>query len=382
MIATIATQLEQRSLSIDLFAPDEQRQAILNSIRRYRACCRDVYATLLLSQAAGAAIEEVDEQLRVTPNGERAKLILAAAMDKGGKALAYECRDLVLKHLWPTAFSFVWDSIRRDVVTVWTSKDPEFNRASRGWLALQGARNVAQFNWRGIGCPLATAKPVLIGHALILKWDHDIGLVTFSLPRLDGGRYHVWRALRDGTDDMKLGTLFLNERDGRIFATISYSRPANLQNVEVDRVCKVTFGDEPASFIRLVGPDGEQTTDSISGMEADAWLRQLSVRKAALELRRAACGNPKRPWGHKKAWNGVQDVLSRCTLNRARGVSERNHAWTRRIVSRAVAWRCGTLEIAEYPDDMFAKSWPWTEFGTFLAYKAKEVGITVHRFSG
>jgi hypothetical protein len=32
----------QRSITFDVFAPDEQQQAVLNSIRKYRTVCREV----------------------------------------------------------------------------------------------------------------------------------------------------------------------------------------------------------------------------------------------------------------------------------------------------------------------------------------------------
>jgi hypothetical protein len=88
-------ELQSRSTTIDVFVPNEQRQTVLNSIRRYRALCRNSYAILLLAQAAGATVEHdaEKEELSVKPDGERSKGILSLAMRKEGKALAYELRD-------------------------------------------------------------------------------------------------------------------------------------------------------------------------------------------------------------------------------------------------------------------------------------------------
>lgn len=387
-----------RSLTVDVFAPDEQRQSVLNDIRRYRACCRQCYAVLLLSQTAGGRIEEQDESLRVVPDSNRAKVVALAALQRadlergervkgegqafsvrGGTALAYELREYVLRELWPDVLSFVWDSIRRDVTTVWTSKDPEHTRANRGWLALQGARGLAQFNYRGIGFPRATGRPKLDGHALRLKWSHERGEVEFSLPKLDGGRYHVWRSLRDGDEGWALGTLWLNEREGRLRATISYSRPACAANVETGRVCRVSIREPGEQFIAIAGPDGAATYDTISGVEAVDWLRQMTARKVELERRKAACGNPRRPWGHRRGWLAAQDVLSRLTLQRERGVADRNHAWSRRVVTRALSWRCGTIRVEGMPgtSELSGYPWKWQQWKEFLAYKAGEPGIEV-----
>ena len=103
-------------------------------------------------------ITQNDTGISLKPDNDRAKLLLALALgsartEKGekvkgegtpykvsiGSGLGYEMREWFLKHLWPTAMSFVWDSVRRDVQTVWTSKDPEHPQASRGWLVMQGA---------------------------------------------------------------------------------------------------------------------------------------------------------------------------------------------------------------------------------------------------
>src|SRR5262245_40933716 len=153
-----------RSLSVDVVVADELRQPVVNAIRRYRAACRQLYAVLLLSQQAGAEIVETDEVLRVLPKNEAAKAVLASALGKGGKALGYELRDWFRQELYPQSLSFVWDSARRDVAAVWTAADPEHPRATRGYLALQGARGIAQFARRGLGFPLATARPKLAGH--------------------------------------------------------------------------------------------------------------------------------------------------------------------------------------------------------------------------
>jgi hypothetical protein len=82
--------------------------------------------------------------------------------------------------------SMRFDSIRRDVTTVWNSLDPEYTKAKRGWLALQGARGVAQFNWRGIGIPQATGRPKLDGYTLAQGVNPR---KSMALSRITNARY-------------------------------------------------------------------------------------------------------------------------------------------------------------------------------------------------
>lgn len=45
-----------RGITIDIRADDESRPAVLNSIRRYRAGCRQMFAVLGCAMGAGAEI--------------------------------------------------------------------------------------------------------------------------------------------------------------------------------------------------------------------------------------------------------------------------------------------------------------------------------------
>lgn len=386
-----------RGMSLDVFAPDEQRQAILDGIRRYRAACREMYGVLLAASAAGAEIIQSEKGVQLKPSNDRAAVVLAAALDRAavaktkgqrgegvtytvsgsGAALGYDLRPWFTNTLYPDSLAFVFDSARRDVETVWKSGDPEFPKAKRGWLALQGARGVAQFQRRGIGCPVATARPKLAGHTLTLKWDRAIGPVVLALGKLDGGRYYPWKCLRDDTPGWKLGTVYLNERAGRLFAVLSYSRPAVAADVDPQRVCAVRWSDTPAAFLQIVGPDGMTTADSLSALDALGWLVRLRVTRERLEARKAACGNPRAPWGHRKGWRANVDVLGRNTASRELQQRDANHAWTRRIVTRARDWRCGVIRLREPAAELFGHPWGWHQFKEFLRYKATECGIEV-----
>jgi hypothetical protein len=368
-----------RSLTIGLISPKEKKQVVLNSIRRYRAICRQCFSIVLLAQTAGSEIQTKEDTIVLAPQSEKAKNILATVMGRDGKVFAYSLRDFVLQEQWPTAYSFVWDSLRRDLEIAWKTKDPEFPRASRGWLVLQGARNITQFNRRGIGFAVARGKPVgctPAHHRLELRWDHDIGPVVFQVPKLDRHRWLIWRNLVNQENGHEFGTLYLNERDGLIQATITYKKPAQETEVDPGRTCTVTFGTGD-KFIEIQGPDHSLY---LSDAEVVAWLKRLEARRIALEKRRAACGNPRRPWGHRKGWLATQDVISRLTKQRENGQKDRNHAFTRRIVDRAFVWHCGRIEVGPFPADLSGKPWQWAQFRMFLNYKAQEKGIKIVYF--
>jgi hypothetical protein len=332
----------------------------------------------------------------LTPNNDRAKLVLALALDsanvtrgtkvKGegqrfelqvGASAGYEMRDWFLRHLYPTAMSFVWDSCSRDVMTVWSSKDQQYPAATRGWLALQGARGVAMFMRRGIGFPVATARPKLANHTMTLNWDRDIGPVAFVIPKLDAGRWVPWKSLVEQAEGWKPGTIYLSEREGKVFATVSYERPIAAENVDPARKLRLHFGETQDQFLRLEGPDGPGTYDVISAQSAVAYMLRALKRRQKLEERRGSCGSPRQPWGQRQANQVETEMLARQTADRSKRAADWNHAWTRRVITRAVEWRCGTLEVDQQPADLFGQPWQWQAFEKDLEYKAVAVGIVI-----
>lgn len=402
----------QRSLRVDLQLPQEIQDSlprILSSIRQYRAALRHNYGILVEAHDAAGEIEWTDDNVRVTPANAAARVIAGLATRQAtltrtepatrvrgagdtytvqiGRGAVYELRAELQRQL-PTVLSFVIDSARRDIQTAWTARDPEYPRATRGWLTLQGARGSARFARRGIGHPVATARPQLNGYRLVIRWDHEIGTVEFKLGTLDPARRHVWRSIADGDDGWSLGTVFLSERDGKLFATLTYTRPADLRDVDPTRVLGVAIlGDDPDTLFRYRGPDGVETFDTIGAAAVRAMLAEHTARRIALEARRGDCGAPRRPWGFRKGWQENQTTLTRHTEIRARLVADYNHAWTRRIVGRATSWRCGVITVGPIPQRSFnggppvgsigLHPWNWTGFRHALEYKARERGIAV-----
>lgn len=374
--------VQPRSLCVELVLPEGvAKKPIIDSIRQYRTGCRKLYGVLCAAYAAGAQIEVSEDDIKLTPSSESTKSILATMLGAEGacKAHGYALKDYFQQYLYPNAQFFVWNQAQRDISSVWNSCDPEFPTASRGWLALQGTRGIAQFRRRGIGIS-SNGGPKLHEHTLSLKWDRVIGRVDFKLPRLDSGRYYIWQHLRDGAEGWSLGMVYLSESDGKLRAVITYHRPEDLRPIEVDRQLLVTVGETPDRFLTLAGPGGVVELDEISGCSVVAWLGVMKARQKELEDRVGACGNPRAPWGFNKSRRKNQEVRSRVTKQRANGVKDHNHAWTRRIVTRAVYWRCGTIKVVPaVAETLFSYPWNWTEFFACLKYKAAFHGITVYR---
>jgi transposase len=361
----------KRSTKFEVFVTEKYKD-IIGSIRLYRALCRKAFTACAMAEMAGASISVKDDDLVVSPNGEASKNILKEAFGKDGKSHLYQLRTWIKSEEAPSLMSFVWDSLRKDVSSLWLARDPKI-KATRGWLVLQGARGMALFQRRGIAFP-SQQNPKLNQHNLTLKWDSVIGPVEFSLKKLDGGRYHVWKGLRDSLPDWKLNTLYLSEFNGKIFVTISYDCPIIKKDLDKSNVMEVVFSEDKENFITMKGPsnfDGEL----ISAEEAMGILEQIKIRHDRWEKRRIAIGNPRRTWGSKKIWRATQEVVTKNSEHRTAVVQTRNHLWTRRIVDTAIRWNCGTIAIEKMPEGLFGEPWQWAQFKTFLKYKAEEIGV-------
>ena len=371
-MSTTTDNTQALSLVLPVSAGDRQ-QAVGDSIRAVRAAGRQVYACLFAAQAAGAEIQW-GESLSVKPNNERAKAILAAAMGKSGKAPVYECRQYVLEYLLPDCLSFVWDQFRADVWTKWKAHDPQFPTATSGWLALQGVRRLAVFAGLGIGFPKATARPKLAEHRLTLKWDREMGPVELHLGTLDPGRWRTWRMVVSG--DWPHGTIRLSERDGKLFAVVPFQRPCVQADVSADKLLAVHVAEDGRS-LQIVG-QGQHEHDRLDLIEARDWLARLAGQRAAWERRKAAMGSPRRPWGMPRQYRGIQGHLAKVTATRDNGQRSRNHAWARRIITRAADWGCGTVTIAQpETSELCGHPWRWPELMAAAAYKGKLLGIKV-----
>jgi hypothetical protein len=385
-----------RSTVFEVIAPSKAvRQKVINSIRDYRAVARLAFSAYTMAQIAGATIKEVNGRMQISSNNAAARTILAQAFNAPeGKAMAYELRTFIKTELRPTWLSKTWDSMRLDLEHCWRLKDPEKGRP-RGFLILSGQRGLARFAHRGISFSNINT-PKFEGHTVRLIWDHEIGEVEFKLPRLDGGRYAVWRCLRDEVTGWERGTMYLTERDGKLKLVISHRRPIPISWVDQGKVLTVEFGTEDVeNFITMYCTDETFSGDKISAEAALSFVKEMDIIQKKYENQRRATGNPHKQWGTTKIWNATVVRQNRATKRRANGTSHWNHVWTRRIINHAQRLGAGSIVLVGIPvkidrtklseeeqeeplkRDFFDYSWPWAQLRAYVEYKAKEIGAVV-----
>jgi transposase len=360
-----------KSTVFDVIA--DKRSEIITDIKRYRYACNKVNAVCYLAEIAGATIKEGDNGFSIKPGASNAaKNILAETFgihDK--KAHLYETR-LWIRSLNPTWLSIVPEAIHIDVSNVWKAKDPEFVKASRGYLQIQGARRLTKFD--GIGISIKNTVPKLKDHSVFVKWDSVMGEVELRLGKLDGSRYHIWNSLRDKVEGWKLGSMRLTERDGFLKLIVSYTLPDLPKAVDVDKAMYVEFGETPENFITM-HTDKNYESDVISIAGTIEWVKQLEAIRIKYEAERKSYGRNKGQWGNRNGWKAVIKKSEALTLRRTNGEKDHNHCWTKRIVQNAIRWNAGAVVVVNMPErTMLDYPWSWYQFKQMLKYKIEEIG--------
>lgn len=422
----------ERTLRLDVYVAGEdrdlakaQRRKVIDSIQLYRAVARKAFAALSMAEIAGAKIEfaanepkdepqteaapaEPTQYLRVTANDE-SRRIMEIAFGKAGKAFCYELRDFVLKELAPHWFSHVWDGLRRDIVTAWSSKDAEMTKATRGHLILGMRRNMAGFWFKGLPIlrtDTVTSNVKYDGTKITLSWDHELGPVTFRpvmqsskqnrKPKLDPARRYILHQIASGA--WKSCTPRLSERDGILSLFIPYYAPALERTSELskDRVMEITFSEQPEEYFQCRVHDGRRgyvddlRNRTLSVVAVLDWLARLKSQSDKLDAHRRSCGNPRREGeGHCKAHELITGRLENVSRTRENGCRTWNHLWTKQLVKKAREWNCGKIVVFDLPSavdkrqdvpqhmaaGLLGRPWGWFEFKSMLQYKSKYEGI-------
>ena len=390
---------------IDVFVREEGlKQQILNSIKLYRHAGRQLVGTFFTACAAGASVQEKKGDLVIKPENARARQILDLAMDKSGKLEMYSCRDVVLQH-WAKGsgkgggkgggntsrwHSYVWDSLRRKVWSLWQAKDPQFQKAARGWLVLQGVRRLPVMNGIGIETPAVYVRK-LDHHSVELQWDHEIGPVTLHFTKLDGGRWAVWKAILE--DRYKIGSVTLNYRRTKkgpqlkLYMPYKYRRKK--RDISPKRSIEVSFDHDTGITVTML----EGKHDSQAAVPPDdlrkvvlpfaaaiSGIDQLKTQDETLLAKLRACGNRgecRRGQGCPAAANAFVARRKKVSLQRERRVKDWNHRWTSRIAAVAESWQCGKCVLFDIPETIRKRPWQWFHFQQMLQYKLHELGCTM-----
>ena len=215
--------------------------------------------------------------------------------------------------------------------------------------------------------------------SIITKWDSELGPVEFRIGKMDGSTNFKWENIKNG--HWKIGTVYINENidqeDGGIYLTVSYRAPKKEASLDPEKTMTVSFGDTPEMFVNCSGQKSFEG-DVVSVFEAINGLGSLSMVAAKYELCKSSAGNPRRVWGSKKMYSGVQKRIARLTARRSGYVQDRNHFWTRRITNNAERWGCGNVVVVNVPsEELFGHPWQWFHFSQCLSYKLDEIGAKV-----
>src|SRR5690606_7685823 len=110
--------------------------------------------------------------------------------------------------------------------------------------------------------------------------------------------------------------------------------------------------------------------DRIDLHEAVGWLGRLSMQQKKWADRQASCGSPRRAWGEPRRFRGVVSHRERVTRTREQGVHSRNHAWAKRVATRALHWRCGGV-MMDIPATatIGGHTWQWADLRGKIGYK-------------
>ena len=206
-----------RSVTFNVFIQKEHeglKQKVRDGLKLYRDTMKVLHATALCAEEAGAEIIVDPKKGLVLKPGvledgktQRSKNILEALAGVEDKKAHLYPLYYGAKELAPEFLSKVWSALQREVSSHWRAKDPEFTKASKGWLILQGVRRMAQF--QNVPLEIHPDNIKFDKHELLLQWDRNLGYVPVRLLKLDGGRWHLFRSLASG--NWHIGAAYLYE---------------------------------------------------------------------------------------------------------------------------------------------------------------------------
>ena len=361
----------QTSMKFDVWVAQEFHDLVVQSVRLYRHVCRQTFSIdVLMATACGNIVMKKGKYEMKPDNAITQKCQELMFQGKqGGSSQTYSMREFVRNELSPTWLSFVWDSVHRDVNSKWKAPDTEIAKVKRGWLTMQGARNFPKFNKIGIGCPQKTAHPDFLNKSVEIKWDHDIGPVEFHLSKLDGSRYGVWNRLRDKVPGWDPGTVYISEKDNKLFLIISYGRPDPIKEIDPKKIMTVRVNEgEIENYITASCEEKVFYAEKIDITDALNFVDRIEIIQQRYEKQKSSI-----KW-NRPMRRVVQQKVHHQTLKRRNGTMLYNHLWTRRLINHAIRTGCGTIDLEVPKLTMEGRSWGWYQFTTFLEYKINEIG--------
>lgn len=374
----------QRTLKIPLYVTGDtdqerydQKAMLCKMFDEYRAAMRKAFADYAFLHIQSAEIQK-DKNGNVSLKPDIQKVRDVEKVLFGGSKTTGQYHNL--KRYMDLFNSRIRSDASRAIQSYWKAKDQEITKCNRGYLVLQGKR-----------MPGKMFNACMYLHKEILKIDkHEITFRPFAdtkekvklkIKSLDPHAWGIWKRMVSG--DLNYGCpaqlQLTKKRDLILF--VAYEQESKKQQDAVKgRVMDLGFDTENAvSYVQMHMREGHKSriddmrNDSLDVTGAIDIIDRLRKQREHWErMKKTACG--KRD-GNRKADSSAVEHLNKITLNRTRVVRGWNHTWTRRIVTRAHAWRCEKIIMQEMPDDLCERSWLWSDFRDKLAYKAQEYGI-------
>ena len=383
---------QMRTLRLEIRPADKEMwKPIKNEIHHFRAVCNQASAALHSLELLGATIEFNKEgYLQVNCGSLKQALEARQAFfgrEKGDPIYHY------VRRIAPDLKAELASQVNRIVLSTWKAKDAKF-KATRRFLAVNGARNCPRFNGRGIPIKHDKSSKASFtiaekGHRLSLSWSRELGPVEFRLGDVDPSNWAHWRKIVSGDLEAHTPTLNLQKKKGKDILVLYLSYEAETKEARLDdnRVFEAAFNeDDPSTFFVCKLVEGHKNiTDlklhyELNAVAALDKIDTISTKKNEKQDLKKACGSMRardRGEGHGGAARAYSQSIGRLSIKRNKVVKDWNHKWTRQFVRMAIRHRCKTLKIMDIPSTMFGRPWQWDGFKQILDYKCKEVGINL-----
>lgn len=423
------------SVHFDVFIlePDKDKriamyQAIRQDFALFRGAARKAASCLIMSQAAGCEIDLNEKEVRLTPDSDKSKSILLSVFGPpilGGEAkrFGYPMRPWI-KSMMPNFKADMADAALSAVVSWYTNADQQFPKATKGWLALQGARRPPMFDrlplsMRGPAAEKAEVKCTKRGFLIKYRTDIEFEVKLAGNrqrpagaercgERIDTSRWYIFKNIRDGKWPCKSAFLHMDE-EGKLRVRLAYYPPAKkVSGLDPLRTLAVSFAKDMDQFICLDIIEGKKAgkiairngayvdldivrRDWKSAAAAIAYFHRLKAQQEryTAQLRSAGSRRDVREgFGHKKAADKAIRIRNALTIQRENAAKSWNDIWSKWVVKTATDWHCKNIVVFGPPKPVDPKNpsvdqgllgmpWGWYAFKAMVEYKAKFAGVNV-----
>lgn len=391
---------EPRSVNLELYVAshdedkpltDEERTKYLWLIQErigdYRTAMRCAATILAHAESAGVDKDISRKPVYKFPGKEQVakaiEFMVGEKPPKGESVSAY--LSTMIKRRWLKGwYSQHADAIAQSVISIWVSKDPEFDNFKRNFLYLKSMRRVPMFLNARMTFRAWTDSTLLplSGNKVLLKIKHDEE-IPMKVYCPDAYSLRIFEQIRDGeltSGGMKLGFDWPKGKAPRIRLAVSYFVPKVEAKKKQGRVMEVGLDAEPNRewLCRIKHPSSKVDILRNRRLQVQAALNQiarLNKQKDWREADRKACGGKYRG-GHRKAHEAATERLSRITRAKEGTKTSWNGHWSEAILHTAINYQVEKVQFFQ-PQDVYGREWSFADLIFRLTYKLKQRGIDI-----